>query len=174
MCFFTKIQIRNLTPKTVLRFFTKIPEWIIDPNNPKWRWILFFESYPKLDTLNDTFHPKRSFKLRIREECILPAVMQNNLNTRFISSLTTLLILTAIFKTKARIKRLILSIYRVVKSQYKRDLHCSGSDHKDKTATQLRCGVLQDFTFPLHISWQDSSSFRPFKAISLCSSHRIQ
>ena len=135
---------------------------------------IFLESYPKLDTLNDIFHPKLSFKLRIRKECILPAVMQNNLNTRYISSLTTLLIFAAIFKTKAQIKRLLLSIYRVVKLQYKRDLHCSSSDHKDKTATQLRCGVLQDFTFPLHISLQDSSSFRPFKAISLCSSHRIQ
>ena len=174
MCFFTKIQIRNFTSKTVFRFFTKIPEQIIDANNAQRRCILFFGSYPKLDTLSDTFHPKGSFKLRIRKECILPAVMQNNLNTRYISSLTTLLIFTAIFKTKARIKRFILSIYRVVKSQYKRDLHCSSSDHKDKTATQLRCGVLQDFTFPLHISLQDSSSFRPFKAISLCSSHRIQ
>ena len=153
MCFFTKIQIRNFTPSngyfvSLLKSQNGLLIQIISngggffPLDPIQNWILWMIHFIPSVLL---------IKLRIREECILPAVLHNNLNTRYISSLTRLLIFKAIFKTKAQIKRFILSIYRVAV-----------------------CGVLQDFTFPLHISLQDSSSFRPFKAISLCSSHRIQ
>ena len=41
----------------------------------------------------------------------------------------------------------------VVKSQYKQELHCSS--YKEKTSTQLRLSVLQDFTFPIHILFQE-------------------
>ena len=39
----------------------------------------------------------------------------------------------------------------LVKSQYKQDLHYSSN--KEKTATQLRWHVLQDFTFPIYIPY---------------------
>ena len=48
----------------------------------------------------------------------------------------------------------------MVKSQYKRDQH-HRSGHNEKTATQLRRSVLQDFNFPIHIL-----SFGPPKAVS--------
>ena len=44
-----------------------------------------------------------------------------------------------------------------VKSQYKQDLHCSS--YKEKTATQLRRRVLQEFILPIQILFQDLSSF---------------
>ena len=48
-----------------------------------------------------------------------------------------------------------------VKSQYKQDLHCS--NYKEKTATQLRRRVLQEFILPIQILFQDLSSFGPSK-----------
>ena len=99
-----------LLRKQIFRFFTKIPKRIIDTNNPQRRWILFFWILSKTGYFG--YMIPRVALLRIRKDWILQAVIQNSLNTRYISCLTALLILTAILKTKARIKRLFLSIYR--------------------------------------------------------------
>ena len=43
----------------------------------------------------------------------------------------------------------LMCFIRVVKSQYKQDLHCSS--YKEKTLTQLCRHILQDFPFSIHI-----------------------
>ena len=75
------------------------------------------------------------------------------------SYLTTLLVFKAIFEPEALIKRSIFGVLQTGSALLR-------LVYKDKSATQLRRRVLQDFTFPIHILFQDSSSFGPSKAVS--------
>ena len=74
--------------------------------------------------------------LRIQKEWILPAVTRDSFNT-YVSFLTRLLIFTAIFEPESWIKRSILCVLSVVKSQYKQDLHCSSYKEKNFDTTLL-------------------------------------
>ena len=68
----------------------------------------FFGSYPKTEYFG--YMIRNVSLLRIRKECIQPAVTRNNFNACS-SCLTTLLIFTAIFELEAWIKRSILSVF---------------------------------------------------------------
>ena len=82
--------------------------------------------------------------LRIQKEWILPAVTRDSFNT-YISFLTRLLIFTAIFEPESWIKRSILCVLSVVKSQYKQDLHCSRYKEKNFDTTLLAPLARLDF-----------------------------
>ena len=92
-----------LIRKRIFCFFTKTQKRTADP----------IEGVDSLDPIQNRIlwmHVRKlCFKLSIRKEWIQPAATRNNFKVQ-ISCLTTLLIITAIFKPKAWIKRSILFV----------------------------------------------------------------
>ena len=95
-----KSKSRFLIQQRIFRFFHKIQKWIIDPNDPQRRWILWIV-FKTGYTIHD---PSRFYygseKINTQEQ--LPAVTRN--------CLTTLLIFTAIFVPEPWIKQQLLSV----------------------------------------------------------------
>ena len=116
-----------LIRKRIFRFFTKIQKWIIDPNDPQRRWILWIIS----KTGYFGYMIRNVSLLRIRKEWMQPAVTRNNFNT-YSSCLTTPLIFTAIFELEVT-AIFELDFIGMVKSQYKQDLHCTSSQGQIET-----------------------------------------
>lgn len=105
--------------------------WIIDPNDPQWRWIFWF--IPKSGyfgyMIRSVFFTTDSKRVNIA----------SGTHSKQFSYINQLLIFKAILNSKHRLNDRFYPLY----------LHCSRS--RGQNCYTLNRRVLQDFTFPVHI-----------------------
>ena len=146
--------------KRIFRFFTKIQKRITDPNDPQRRWILWIIS----KTGYFGYMIRSVSLLRIRKEWTLPAVTRNNFHT-YKSFLQDGLPIRSFLNGSHELNDGFYPFYRGGKIAIQTGPALF--QLQGKSATQLRRHVLQDAIFPIHISFQDLSSFDQSKAVSL-------
>ena len=146
--------------KRIFRFFTKIQKRITDPNDPQRRWILWIIS----KTGYFGYMIRSVSLLRIRKEWTLPAVTRNNFNTYWTAFWQDGLPIRSFLNRSRELNDGFYPFYRGGKIAIQKGPALF--QLQGKSATQLRRHVLQDVIFPIHILFQDSSSFGPSKAVS--------